>query len=148
MRKHILIAATALSLVGAAGGGIALAQNAGPPPPGSDAGPPPPPPPEPARGPGMWWHHHGPMMHRWGERPFMPGTFSLFYHQQNKQLSQADVQAIAQAILLWNGQHTWKVANVQDTGDHEIGFSYTAPDGTLIARFTMNQQTGRITRVG
>jgi hypothetical protein len=146
MRKQILIAAAVLSLAGVAGGGaVAMAQNAAPPPAAGPEAPPPPP-----GGPHEHggWHHHGPMDRRMGERPFMPGTFSLFYHQGDKQLSQADVQQIAQAILLWNGQHGWKVADVQTAPDHSVNFSYTAPDGTVIAKFSMDQQTGRITRTG
>lgn len=84
------------------------------------------------------------MMHR----PFMPGTFALFYRQADKQLTTADVSTIAQAILLWHGNHIWKVANVGPGPDGTIQWAYTAPDGTVIARFDMDPHTGYITRIG
>ncbi len=79
---------------------------------------------------------------------FLPGTFALFAPQPDKHLSPADVQEIAQAILLWNGNHDWKVAQVQPGENHRVTFAYAAPDGTVIAKFAINQDTGRITRVG
>ncbi len=155
MRKPLLVAA-ALSLAGATGT-AALAQNAAQVPSPStqaqsdtdnqsNAQP---------RGPHEmrmgWWHHHhgerGPG-ERGREMPFMPGTFGLFAPQPDKHLSPTDVQQIAQAILLWNGNHDWKVAQVQPGQNHEVNFSYVTPDGTTIAKFAINQDTGRITRVG
>jgi hypothetical protein len=157
MRKTMLVAA-ALSMAGAAAGGtVALAQDASQAPSVSNAAPadddtqsgaqP--------RGPHQmrmgWWHrHHG--EHGPGERgrgmPFMPGTFGLFAPRPDKNLSPADVQQIAQAILLWNGNHDWKVAQVQPGQNHEVTFAYVTGDGTTIAKFAINQDTGRITRVG
>ncbi len=162
MRKTMLVAA-ALSLAGAAASGTAaLAQNASQTPPPSatapsdtDAQPTPQP-----RGPHEmrmgWWHRHhgerGPGERGPGERgrgmPFAPGTFGLFAPQPDKHLSPADVQQIAQAILLWNGNHDWKVAQVQPGQDHQVTFAYATSDGTMIAKFAIDQDTGRITRVG
>jgi hypothetical protein len=155
MRKSLLVAA-ALSLA-AAGGTAALAQNAAQAPsPSTQASS------EPEgqaaaqpRGPhemrmGWWHHHHGEhgFAERGREMPFAPGAFGLFAPQPDKHLSPADVQQIAQAILLWNGNHDWKVAQVQPGQNHEVSFAYVAPDGTTIAKFAINQDTGRITRTG
>ncbi len=150
MRKTLL-AAAALSLA-AAGGGAALAQNApqavspsaeAP----SDTAPQPSAQP---RGPHEmrmgWWHrHHG---ERGREMPFAPATFGLFAPQTDKHLSPADVQEIAQAILLWNGNHDWKVAQVQPGENHQVTFAYVTQDGATVAKFAINQDTGRIMRVG
>ena len=38
-----------------------------------------------------------------------PGTFALIYRQQDRKLTPPDVQKIAEAFLLWHGNHTWKV---------------------------------------
>ncbi len=80
--------------------------------------------------------------------PFAPGTFGLFYRQPDKQLSAADVQEIAQAILLMNGEHDWKVTQVQPGPDHQVSFAFATADGTVIAKFAMDQATGRISRTG
>ena len=138
MRKPLLAALAALSLLGTAA--TASAQPASPPGEGT-------PPPQPHHEPGM----HGPgewrermMMHR----PFMPGTFALFYRQADKQLTSADISTIAQAILLWHGNHTWKVTGVGPGPDGTIQWTYTAPDGTVIAKFDMDPHTGYVTRIG
>ena len=147
MRKPLMIAATALTLAGAAGT-AALAQSAPPPAPRTDAPTPPPPHPGPHwMGMGGWHHHHGPGQHA-RFMPFAPGTFRLFARQPDKHLSTADVQTIAQAILLWNGEHDWKVAQVQSGQNNQVTFTYAAQDGTVIAKFAIDQQTGRISRVG
>ena len=154
MRK-ILLAAAVSSL--AAVGGAAFAQNASQAPaPGAETqSETVPQPGAQPRGPHEmrmgWWHHrHG--GHGLGERgremPFAPGTFGLFAPQPDKHLSPADVQQIAQAILLWNGNHEWKVAQVQPGQDHQVTFAYVTQDGATVAKFTVNQDTGRITRVG
>src|SRR5205823_7165634 len=51
-----------------------------------------------------------------------PGTFALFYQQADRQLSAADVQKIAEAFLLWHGNHSWKVVNVAEGADNTVGF--------------------------
>ncbi len=167
MRKFIL-AGTALAVIGVAAGGVAvsraaavqpmddatmvLAQEApaGPPP---GAGPDMPPPPGmPGRpGPGGMrgpmpggWHgamHGGPMWQR-------AAMFGLFFHPDDKQLTTADVQKIAEAFLLWQGNRDWKVTQVAAGPDGRIGFAFATADGGVIARFTMDSKTGRLARVG
>jgi hypothetical protein len=74
--------------------------------------------------------------------------FGLFYPVADKNLSTADVQIIAQAILLRHGNHTWKVANVAQNQDNTISFAFTTPDGDVVARFAIETQTGRLRRIG
>ncbi len=133
MRKSVLGMLAALSLAGAAT--TAYAQPA--PPPGPGAASPPPAHREPWMRPGQWRERM--IMHR----PFMPGTFALFYRQTDKQLTTADVGTIAQAILLWHGNHTWKVSGVSAGPDGTLQWAYTAPDGTVIARFDMDPTRAR-----
>ena len=52
---------------------------------------------------GRGWHHHG--FHH-------ARTFGLLYHSDDRQLTVPEVQKIAEAFLLWNGNHTWKVTKV------------------------------------
>lgn len=149
MKKPLLIAA-ALSLA-AAGGTAALAQNAAPQVTTDNAVAPAPQHPG-GHEMGMRWghHHHGEHDRGKHRRPMMftPGTFALFAPQPDKHLTPADVQQIAQAILLWNGNHDWKVSQVQPGQNHQVTFAYTSQDGTTIAKFAINQDTGRIARVG
>ena len=49
-------------------------------------------------------------------------NFALVYRQADRQLAPADVQKIAEAFLLWNGNHTWKVTDVAATDAGPIGF--------------------------
>lgn len=155
MRKPIMFAAAGLAA--AALGGTAFAQSATQPPapPAPNEAAPPPAPPPPHRhwmGMGGWEHHGkpGPDRMGWHHRtmPFAPGTFALFAHQTDKHLTTSDVQTIAQGILLMNGEHDWKVGDVAAAPNHQVTFAYTAPDGTVIAKFSIDQQTGRISRVG
>jgi hypothetical protein len=94
---------------------------------------------------GGWGHRPDGQMHGWMHhvRPF-----ALIYRQADRQLAPADVQKIAEAFLLWNGNHTWKVANVAVTPDGPIGFSLTTAEGSVVAKFTMDPHTGKIARVG
>ena len=62
-------------------------------------------------------------------------------------MTPADVQKIAEAFLLWNGNHTWKVIDVAPTPDGAIGFSLATQDGSVIAKFTMDPHSGRIRRI-
>jgi hypothetical protein len=134
---------------------MVLAQNAPPPPgpeaaPGAGPGGPPPPPgmPRPGmegrpgwgRGPMQGWQHR-PMWHR-------AAMFGLFFHPADKQLTPADVQKIAEAFLLWQGNRDWKVTQVAAGPDGKIGFAFATSDGGVIARFTMDSKTGRLARVG
>lgn len=140
MRKTVIAAVTALAIAGVGAGSlIANAQPAQPPgPPGPDfAGP---------HGPHPHW---GAWMHRMRERAraFDPGTFALVYRHADRHLSPADVQTIAQAFLLWHGNHSWKVVDVASTQDGKIGFAYATQQGGVIARFAMDPHSGRIQRV-
>lgn len=140
MRHTLLAAASAFVFGGIATGAVlSHAQPAPPPAQQTDAAPPHP--------PMMGWRHH--MMREGMEhRPFNPRAFALIYRQQDRDLAPADVQKIAEAFLLWNGNHTWKVSNVAPTADGPIGFSLTTPDGSVVAKFNMDPHTGHIERVG
>ncbi len=139
MRKTLL-AATAAFVVGgiATGAVLSVAQPAPPPPaPGLDG-----------QSPHHWMG--------WGRAggPGGPGrmmermrTFALVFPQIDRALGTADVQKIAEAFLLWNGNHTWKVTDVAATPDGPIGFSLTTQEGSVVAKFTMDPHTGRVTRV-
>jgi hypothetical protein len=93
------------------------------------------------------WRHH---MMREGMRDRLQNlrTFALVYRQEDRNLAPADAQKIAEAFLLWNGNHTWKVSNVAATADGLIGLSLTTPEGSVVAKFTMDPHSGRIARVG
>jgi hypothetical protein len=145
MRRLLLAAIAAVSLGGLAAAGLlahAGAQPAPPPvavdPPGQGA-----PPggwrmgPQPG-GPG--WQRHA-MMHR-------AQAFGLLYHMDDRQLTAPEVQKIAEAFLLWNGNRTWKVTEVAAGPDGKIGFAFATADGSVIARFTMDSKTGRVSRTG
>jgi len=138
MRK-IILAATAAFIVGGIAAGAVMSQAQPAPPPGAPMDG------QAHHGPfGMMGWHHGEQH----ERRFNPRDFALIYRQADRQLAPADVQKIAEAFLLWNGNHTWKVANVAVTTDGPIGFSLTTPEGSVIAKFTMDPHTGKITRAG
>ncbi len=92
----------------------------------------------PMRGPGpVGWHHR--MMHRMRE-------FALIYPTGDRNLSGPDVQKIAEAFLLFNGNHTWKVTEVTEEPSR-VTFVLAAPDGTAIAHFAMDRHTGRPERL-
>jgi hypothetical protein len=137
MRQTLVAAATAFVIGGIATGAmLSHAQPAPPPMQQTDAAAPPP-------------HGWMAMGHRHGHgSPFRPRDFALIYRQPDRQLAPADVQKIAEAFLLWNGNHTWKVTNVAATPDGPVGFSLTTPEGSIVAKFTMDPHTGRISRVG
>jgi hypothetical protein len=145
MRQTILAAVAAFVIGGIATGAVMSQAQPAPPPVQQIDGSPPPPDPGPGhRWMGGWGHHHDDhdgAVH--GMR-----AFALIYRQPDRQLAPADVQKIAEAFLLWNGNHTWKVTNVAPTADGPIGFSLTTPEGSVIAKFTMDPHTGRISRVG
>lgn len=140
MRKTIL-ATVAVLAIGASTAGILIAEaQPAPPPPGANADGP--------RGPQrMGWMHR---MHDWreGRRPIAPGTFALVFRHEDRQLTPPDVQKIAEAFLLWRGNHTWKVVNVAAAPDGSIAFSLATQEGSMIASFTMDPHTGRVTRTG
>jgi hypothetical protein len=138
MRKHILTAVAVLAIGGGATG-IMIAQAQPAPP---QAGPGAPSPPDGPRW--MGWMHRA---HGWHDDRAMQ-TFGLVYQQEDRKLTPPDVQKIAEAFLLWRGNHTWKVVNVAPASDDAIGFSLATQDGSVIASFTMDPHTGRITRTG
>jgi hypothetical protein len=140
MRPTILAAAVAFVVGGAATGAV-LSQAQPAPPPAAVDGQPPQPPAPPHRW--MGWGHR-----QQAGRDAAMRNFALVYRQSDRQLAPADVQKIAEAFLLWNGNHTWKVANVAATADGPIGFDLTTPDGTVLAKFTMDPHTARIHRIG
>jgi hypothetical protein len=129
----------------------------------SYAQPAPPPPGVPADGP-MGNHMGGPpgghpWMHWLHRRMAMGGplavgpahgmrAFALIYRQQDRALTPPDVQKIAEAFLLWNGNHTWKVTDVAAAADGQIGFSLATAQGSVIAKFTMDPHTAQLVRVG
>ncbi|MEJ0019651.1 MAG: hypothetical protein WDN25_24475 [Acetobacteraceae bacterium] len=139
MRKTILATLTVLALGGATTGILVANAQPAPPPIGMDG---------PAARP-----HWGGMA-----RPGHDGqrahamrrmrNFALVYPQQDRKLTPPDVQKIAEAFLLWHGNHTWKVVEVAPATDGAIGFGLATPDGSVIARFTMDARTARVTRVG
>jgi hypothetical protein len=139
MRQTLLAAAAAFVIGGIATGAVLSQAQPTPPPPGVHAD---------ASHPGMiaWGHHlmrggmHG--------RPLNLRAFALVYRQEDRNLAPADVQKIAEAFLLWNGNHTWKVTNVTSAADGPIGFSLTTPEGSVVAKFTMDPHTGQLERVG
>jgi len=137
--RQTLVAAAAAFVIGGAATGAVLSQ----------AQPVQPPAPE-----GSAEQMAAPQQYRmnWGHQPhpYLDGrrNFALIYRQADRQLAPADVQKIAEAFLLWNGNHTWKVTDVAATADGPIGFSLTTPEGSVVAKFTMDPHGGRITRVG
>lgn len=159
MRKYFLIAGAAVALGAASLGSMAVVAQAqvaplDAPPPGAQPGP------DGRRmgGPPGWgmhmpWHRPpggGPEEGRpggWAHRPHMP-MMGLFYPTEDKSLSGADVQKIAEAFLLWNGNRAWKVANVAENQDNTVSFAFAAPDGTVIARFSVDRKTGHFRRLG
>ena len=44
-------------------------------------------------------------------------NFALVYPQEDRKLTPPDVQKIAEAFLLWHGNHTWKVVEVAPAAD-------------------------------
>ena len=140
MRKMLLAATAAASIVGFATGCLLTQAGAQPAPP-QVAGDPP--------APGGWRmgpHPGGPGWQRPGMHRMW--TFALLYHVDDRQLTAPEVQKIAEAFLLWNGNRTWKVTEVAAGPDGKIGFAFATADGSVIARFTMDSKTGRVTRTG
>jgi hypothetical protein len=72
----------------------------------------------------------------------------LIYPTDDRALSGADVQKIAEAYLLWNGNRTWKVSGVTENQDNTVSFAFSAPDGTMIARFSVDRKSGHFHRLG
>ena len=152
MRKMIVTAVAAFAMGGISTGVfLAQAQTAAPPPDGPRDG-------MMARGPGMGpgMGPGGPGMgDRMGERMGehhghhgdMMRVFALVPRAEDRKLTPPDVQKIAEAFLLFQGNHTWKVVNVANAGD-VIGFDFATADGSVITHFTMDPKTGRLNRPG
>ena len=92
-------------------------------------------------------------MHRGRDRQQGDGmrglrTFALIHPQEDRNLAPPDVQKIAEAFLLWRGNHTWKVVEVAPAADGGIGFALATQEGSVIARFTMDPHSARVTRTG
>ena len=134
MRRTVLTFLVGL-IIGAAAAGILIAQAQPPPPPGM-GGPP-------------WRQHWMGWMRGGAEGPGRPGmmrNFALVYPQEDRKLTPPDVQKIAEAFLLWNGNHTWKVVEVAPASDGAIGFALATQEGSVIARFTIDPHSARVTR--
>lgn len=141
MRNTILATVAVLAIGGVTTGILVADAQPAPPPPGPQAGGP------------MQRPQWGGWMRRMRDRregrgPVAPGTFALIYRQEDRQLTPPDVQKIAEAFLLWQGNHTWKVANVKQASDGAIGFDLTTASGDVVASFTMDPHSGRMTRTG
>jgi hypothetical protein len=78
-----------------------------------------------------------------------PGAemLSLVYEAPDKQLTVADVQKIAEAFLLWHGNHLWRVTNVTADGDR-VTFAVATDQNAVVATFAMNRHTGALLRLG
>jgi hypothetical protein len=146
MNKTIAAVVAAFVLGGVTTGVLlAQAQPAGPPggpmggPPGADGRGP-----GMGRGPGQWTDR---MREHHARRMEMMRVFALIDRPADRQLTPPDVQKIAEAFLLWNGNHTWKVINVKQDGD-VIAFDLATADGSVIAHYAMDPKTGRPTRKG
>ncbi len=97
-------------------------------------------------GPGMMgpmWMHHMMAMRHGGM-----GLFGLFAPVEDRALTTADVQKIAEALLLWHGNHAWKVVDVKEAADNRIDFAYATAEGSVIARFSVDRKTGMFRRLG
>ena len=143
MRKTILLTLLAGSLIGAGaamGVSQAEAQAAPPAPPAMD-GPGPHRPMDGMRGGRMEGRMRpmGGMMRRMR-------AFALVYPAADRALSGPDVQKIAEAFLLFNGNHSWKVTEVTEEAGR-VTFALATPDGTAIAHFAMDRHTGRPERL-
>ncbi|WP_144299358.1 hypothetical protein [Elioraea rosea] len=77
------------------------------------------------------------------------GTFAQFFiNRDNKNLTNDDVKKIAEAGLLWFGERNWRIGEVKDAGSRAAEFTLTTENGGVIARFTMDRDTGRVRRIG
>lgn len=90
---------------------------------------------------------HPPMGDRQHHRgPHRSGLMGLVYPAEDRNLSTDDVRKIAEAFLLWHGNRSWKVVDVGQTPDKAVAFAFATTEGSVIARFTMDPKTGRVTR--
>src|ERR1700761_8192315 len=129
MRRTVLTTLAILAIGGASTGILMANAQPAPPAPGSEVQAP--------RGPWMGWMHRGRDGQRgaWMQRM---RNFALVYPQEDRKLTPPDVQKIAEAFLLWRGNHSWKVVEVAPATDGSIGFALATQEGSVIARFTMD----------
>jgi hypothetical protein len=136
MRRTILTILAVLAIGGAATGVLIANAQPAPPAPGVENRP-----------AWMGWMRRGNEPQR-ADRMRRLRTFALVYPQEDRKLTPPDVQKIAEAFLLWRGNHTWKVVEVAPAADGSIGFALATQEGSVIARFTMDPHSGRVTRTG
>ncbi len=74
-----------------------------------------------------------------------PATIGLLYTAPDRKLSQDDVRRIAEAFLLWHGNHEWRVTQLASDADH-VTFSIATAQNTVIAGFSMDRHTGMLNR--
>ncbi|WP_291296591.1 hypothetical protein [Elioraea sp.] len=92
---------------------------------------------------GRGHHAHGGQM---GGR--MSGPFAQFFiNRDNKNLTNDDVKKIAEAGLLWFGERNWRIGEVKDSGSRTAEFVLVTTEGGVIARFTMDRDSGRVRRI-
>ena len=70
----------------------------------------------------------GPARGRTGRR------WGLFYPQPDKALSVADVRVIAQAMLLRQGNHGWKVGETTQNQDNTVGFTIATGNALFLIK--------------
>ena len=97
-------------------------------------------------GPGWRMMHHMQGEHAGANRAFDPRDFALIHRPDDRKLTVPDVQKIAEAFLLWNGNRTWKVTEVKEAADNRVSFALATAEGGVIARFAMDRKNGRVTR--
>ena len=137
-----LIALTLAAGIGFGSGAVIIGTRAD----AQDAPHPPGPP------PGMMEEHRGGMfgdqggMRQRGMAMRRLRQFALIYPAADRNLSGPDVQKIAEAFLLFNGNHAWKVTEVTEE-PNRVTFALATPDGTAIAHFAMDRHTARPERL-
>jgi hypothetical protein len=89
----------------------------------------------------LGWAHHSPAPSAWR------AVAGLVSTAPDRQLTAADVQTIAQAYLLWHGNHDWRVTNLATDGDR-VTFAITTAQNAVVATFAMDRHTGALTRTG
>ncbi len=102
----------------------------------------------PMGGPGGHMGGHGGGMHH-GHHHGMRGPFGgLFFPREDKALTVAEVQKIAEAFLLWQGERNWRVTEVKEAANNTVEFALSTPEGSVVARFSVDRKTGRPRRIG
>ncbi len=89
----------------------------------------------------LGWDHHSPAPGNWR------ALAGLLPTAPDRQLTAADVQTIAQAYLLWHGNHDWRVTNLATDGDR-VTFAITTAQNAVVATFAMDRHTGALIRTG